>query len=429
MIDFIKKLVPVKLKYIYRNIYWGLVFLKLKFKHSKAIGVLRNKAKTNQKIKVAFFVLHKSVWKYEMLYNLMRVDKNYEPVIIICPYVVYGEENMLEEIESSYKLFSDKGYNVLRTFDKENNSWLNVKSEINPDIIFFTNPHNLTKPQYYIHEWEDKLTCYVPYAFMTPDTYQEQYNQSFHNKVWKAFYETPIHKSIAKEHAINKGTNVIVTGYPGCDEFLKNRESLSNVWKIKDSNIKKIIWAPHHLMKGGSMQSNFLEYHDIFFELAQKYINKIQIVFKPHPLIKSKLFTYPEWGESRTNEYYNKWNQLPNGQLIDGEYVDLFLTSDALIHDCGSFIAEYIYTNKPSLFMIRNEEVMQGWNEFGDLALDSLYKSTSKNDIFAFIEDVVLRGQDQMKEKREYLLNNILMPPNNKMASQNIFDYINKTIY
>ena len=39
---------------------------------------------------------------------------------------------------------------------------------------------------------------------------------------------------------------------------------------------------------------------------------------------------------------------------LETEYVELFKSSDALIHDCGSFMAEYLVTNKPVLFLEKN---------------------------------------------------------------------------
>jgi hypothetical protein len=56
----------------------------------------------------------------------------------------------------------------------------------------------------------------------------------------------------------------------------------------------------------------------------------------------------PNWGSEKTTAYYDKWDNLDNGQFKSGDYVDL-LTSDALIHDCGSFMAEYLVVGKPAL--------------------------------------------------------------------------------
>ena len=393
-------------------------------RHHRSLRKLKGKSK----IKIAFFVINGAIWKLDELYRKMEEGNKFDPVIIICPYTAFGGEVMQNWMDTAYDILAKRKYHVIKAFDIQKSRWLDVKNEIKPDIVFFTNPHHLTRDEYYIMNYPDCLTCYVPYAFMTPNTYDEQFNQFFHNAVWRAFYETPIHKEIAKKYARNKGTNVVVTGYPGCDPFLDKSHKPEDKWKIKDKNVKRIIWAPHHLMKEGLRPSNFLEYHRIILDMAIKYSGKIQILFKPHPIIKPKLYKYPEWGKIRTDAYFLEWENLGNGQLEEGDYIDIFLTSDALIHDSGSFITEFLFTGKPALYMISNEDVMKGWNEYGEQALSVLYHSRCPEELYYFLEQVVLKENDPMKDVRNAFLNEVLMPPNNLSASENIYNEILKEI-
>lgn len=421
----VEKIIPLRIKKVAKSTYDLFIILQSNAKHKKVLAEVRKK----EKIKVAFFLIHSSIWKYDGVYKLMVEDIRFDPVVIICPYIAFGKETMLADMKASIEFCIQKGYKFISTYNEADGNWLDIKKEIGPDIVFFTNPHKLTREEYYINNWRDTLTCYVPYAFMTPDTYESQFNQLFHNIVWRAFYETPIHKKIAESYSLNRGINVRITGYPGCDDFLESKVINNYTWKIDNPKIKRIVWAPHHLMKDGSLQSNFLEMYQFFIDIAEKYKDKIQIAFKPHPIIKPKLYSFPEWGKKRTDDYYKLWDNLENGQLVEGDYVDLFLTSDALIHDCGSFITEYIFTKKPSLFMIRNQDVMKGWNEFGDMALNVLYQSKNKAEIIEFIENVVLEGKDTMQNVRLDFLNSVLLPPNNLTASQNILQQINNELF
>ena len=45
-----------------------------------------------------------------------------------------------------------------------------------------------------------------------------------------------------------------------------------------------------------------------------------------------------------------------------------------------------------------------------------------------FIENIVLEGKDCMKPKRAEFVNNTLLPPNNKTASENIYEEILKVL-
>jgi len=259
--------------------------------------------------------------------------------------------------------------------------------------------------------------------------YEMFYNLDFHNLVWKIFSETSLHKEIASKFQKNKGQNSVVTGYPGFDQLLINKTLTFDVWKNKKSSLKKIIWAPHHSMNELNMVSNFLEYHDVFIELAINYKDKLQIAFKPHPLLRVKLEEDPNWGNEKTRIYYNKWENLENGQFENSEYVDLFLTSDAMIHDCGSFMSEYLITGKPSLFMVRNESVMNHWSDFGEKAVSVHYQSRNKKQLIDFIESVVLKENDWMKEERNSFVQNNLIQKNNLTASENILNYLESQIF
>ena len=420
----IKRILPGPFQKWASQVFFNYKINKVQKNHEKALQRIQGK----EKIKVVFLLIHESVWKYDELYKLMEKDERFDPLVLVCPYTPYGEKVMLRELNQAYQAFETKGFNVIKSLNEATGEWLDVKKVLKPDLVFFTNPHNITKNPYLISNFLDTLTCYVPYAFMTPKTYNTQFNQFFHNTVWKAFYETPIHKKIAKKYARNGGRNVVVTGYPGCDTLIDKTYTPDDKWILNDRNIKRIIWAPHHLMKEGLKTSNFLDYYQLMLDIAKKYRNEIQIAFKPHPLIKPKLYEYPEWGVKRTDDYYNSWKNLDNGQLEEGDYIDLFLTSDALIHDSGSFITEYLFTGKPELFMISNDKVMNGWNEYGEMALSMLYYSKRVDDIYNFIENTILAGKDLMKDERSKFINDVLIPPNGVSASENIYKEILKVI-
>lgn len=408
-----------------RSLYNLYLIKKAPKRHQKALEIIGKK----NKVKVAFFLIHESVWKYAVLFDLMLKHPGFEPQIFICPAVNFGMENMLFEMNKSFETFSKKGYKVIRTYDNITGEYLDVKKTFSPDIVFFTNPYEgLQNYRYYIKQFSKTLTCYVPYAIMTTN-YDEFYNLDFHNLVWRIFSESPIHKKIAIQKQINKGKNNIVTGYPGFDSLLVNKTPDVNVWKNKNLDLKRVIWAPHHLMNELNKVSNFLEYFDVFLELAFLYKDKLQIAFKPHPLLRIKLENDINWGKEKTDIYYNKWIHLENGQFENSDYSNLFLTSNALIHDCGSFIAEYLITGKPSLFMIRNESVMQEWNEFGEQAIEVHYQSRNKKEVIDFIENVVLNENDWMKEKRSDFVQSNLTQKDTLTASQNIINYLQTQLF
>jgi len=425
----ISKFLPGKVRRLLKPIYhffynfiYSTFLSFVQWRYKKIVRQIQRK----DKVKVAFFLINNSVWKYEGVYKLMESDPRFEPVVVVIPNIIYGYENMVCNMNVAFKDFQTRGYQVVKTYNEATKKWLDVKKEIQPDIVFFTNPHKLTKSKYYITNYLNCLTCYVPYNFGNSHLFQMMHNQIFHNLLWRLFAETNIHRDFSVKYAFNKGRNVVVTGFPGTDIILNKQYVPINIWKQKDEKIKKIIWAPHHTIDNDTAflsYSSFLRYADFMLKIADEYEGKIQIAFKPHPLLKNKLQEEANWSKERIDNYYNKWKNLENGQLVEGAYIDLFLGSDAMIHDSGSFLIEYIYTGKPVLHTNKDENITDRMNAFGILAFNLHYHAKKEEDIKAFIENV-LKNKDEKKEERLLFLAAELLPPNHKSASENIFDEI-----
>lgn len=392
--------------------------------HSRAIEKIRTK---NGPINVVFFALRESVWKYDVLYKLMEEDSRFNPTILVCPVVNYGQENMLKNMDKCYSVFKDRGYNVMRAYNSVTNKYVDVRKEFKPDIIFYSNPYEgLIDDRYYIKQFSDILTAYTPYS-IPEDINFISFDSYLVNMLWKNYMGcSKISKKITN-YSRNKASNLVNVGFPGTDKFVKDNFNVNDPWKIKDKTTKRIIWAPHHTITDyvPVFYSTFLSYYEFMLDMAVKYKGKIQIAFKPHPLLKNRLNLL--WGEEKTNAYYEKWDSLSNGLLNDSAYEDLFNTSDAMIHDCGSFISEYLYTRKPTMFLSNGKDFKDQYNDFAIECLENYYIGRTKSDIEYFINNLV-DGKDPLKEKREKFYTQELLPPNGKLASENIIDDIVKEL-
>lgn len=424
----IKKYIPLFLRDLIRPFFEKYRMRKVQNAHKKALFDI----KTKDSIKVAFLVIYESMWKYDQLYLFFKNDTRFEPVIFICPFLTFGKSIMTEEMERAYIYFSNKGYHTIKTLQTDG-SYLDIKKEFNPDLIFFTNPWQHSKNDYLISNFLDRLTCYVPYGFKNANMYQEQYNTDMHKLCWKVFSETDFDKELAIKFADNKGRNIVVTGYPGIDNLIDSSYSSKfNVWKVQETRKKRIIWAPHHTIDIGQNNSlnysTFLSYAYLMLELAQNFQDEIQICFKPHPNLRGKLNRSDVWGKVETDKYYSTWDSLSNGQLDEGSYIDLFLQSDALIHDSSSFVLEYLFVNKPVMFLIGDEKVYDQFNKLGRDALCNVEQGFSKEDIISFVQNVIDNIDKCFVDRKRFVKEN-LMPPKNKLASENIYNYLTKEIF
>ena len=137
----------------------------------------------------------------------------------------------------------------------------------------------------------------------------------------------------------------------------------------------RIIVAPHHTIdrKADALSlSTFLEHADFFLRLPEMF-PEADFVFRPHPLLFARL-----------------------------AYFGTFAESDALVHDCGSFLAEYFYTGRPQCYLSDGKGTLEAQLlPFSERLYANVYHATTDDEIAAFVRDVAIAGRDPMKPARD----------------------------
>lgn len=379
------KNIPVLISQIKKKYRTVLRVYILRIHHKKEVKRIRRKVANGGKIRVVFLLMDIPLWKTDSLYKRMVDDPLYDPIILAIPRTNNTEIN--HKVDEVYNHFNNLDYKIVNSFDSNTQTWLDLDKDIEPDLIFITNPHKLTLPRYYIKSFLNKLTCYVPYFEQTCDDYSAHFNNETVNFCWRVFQINEFHRQISKEHSFVLGRNIIVTGYPAMEPFYSGEYITNIAWRENDK--KKIIIAPHHSIENSTKLSNatFLANADYFVELANLYKADVDFAFKPHPLLKQKLYEHKEWGKNRTDQYWDFWKNSENTQFENGPYIDLFIGSDAMIHDCTSFIIEYLYVKKPVLYL--NNAIRSGLNKYGQMGFDAVLKAQSSADIDNFVNNVI----------------------------------------
>jgi len=359
-------------------------------------------------INVAFVISDLGKWKTELLFKAMQAHPRFSPEIYV---VSYSNENH-HDIAYLIDYLEKNNY----PYHKKENTQV-FKKQSRPDILFYQEPYSGNILRNIL-----SLFCFVPYAFHTTDA-KWFIDTPMLNIAWQVYYENSLAAKYVSKVMKNGGRNCYVTGLPYSDLFSQPLFSYDSPWKKQDRKKKKIIWAPHHTINSDRFvcHSTFLDYFDTMFFLANKYKDDIQMAFKPHPVLKSKL--YRIWGIERTENYYSQWESGENTQLVLGNYVPLFLFSDAMIHDCGSFTVEYHYTKKPVMYLVNEKFREEGLNEFGRRAFELHYLGKNAKEIEVFITNVI-RGKDDLKSAREAFYQECLLPPEGNNASNNIINAI-----
>lgn len=374
-------------------------------------------------VNVTFIAMNVAMWRYQRLWELMNTDSRFNVSIVLSPCVDYDRDQSIRELNKLRAYFDERQMPYV-DFDLEHNGKpVDLRKELDPLIIFYPQPYEgLLVPEHDCLGFYDRLVCYYPYAFWTSKG-KWSYDFHFHNRAWRLYYSTDLHLKEAQLTATNKGRNVRVVGYSNADDYLKS--DFENVWNDVDDGVKRkrIVWAPHYSIvdKYGLVpRSNFLWMAETMLQIAQEYADVLQIAFKPHPRLVSELYNHPDWGKEKTDAYYDQWQTMPNTQIETGGFVDLFMTSDAMIHDSGSFAVEYHYSRKPVMYVSRDmDSLLATQSEFGKLAYSLHYVGDSAERIRMFIDDVVIGGRDDMLAQREEFYNKYLLPPGGHTVAEN----------
>lgn len=375
---------------------------KIVFLEGGKLDYIRGK----EKINVVFIIVHQATWKFDRLYSIMADNPKIHPTVLVAPASRQTAELNKLEIQMCHDYFKKNNIEyVVGSLDDVKNKLMIEK--IAPDIVIFNNPHGLTSSSLHRDLFSQYLSCYIPYHIEVGRYSDDfpQYNRVFHNTMWKIFSPHRVSLETFKKVARRKARNVVVTGYPGLESLcgpIIDEANAEDPWK--PLGLKRIIWAPHHTIEDPKLPySNFLRYAEHFKSLVEDYSDRIQWCFKPHPLLKQKLMQHTDWGQARTEEYFEFWRNHSNTQTELGDYSNLFRQSDALIHDSGSFLAEYIYVEKPVMYLWSSSNVVNFFNKFG---LDALYcceRGDNENDIRKFIESVLEGRDNHITQRQEFL--------------------------
>lgn len=399
----------------------------ISFKHYRYVKELRKRDHVN----VVFLPMNVAMWKYQHVYELFKSDKRFHVYIFLSPTASFPKNQRIEDLKAMRAYFAERNMEYVDYELEMNKPIVGIRSVVEPDILFYTQPYigAVDENRRFVHFF-DKLLCYAPYAFL-PRNVDSLFKNPLTESAWRFYYQTESNRkhALSLDRIITR--NGKVAGYTSADDYFTPMKN--DVWKEKEHNKKRVIWAPHFTIiegEGYFHASYFLEMASFMQELAIEYADRIAFAFKPHPRLFSDLCRHPNWGTQKTKEYYAFWENNENTQLETGDFIDLFKGSDAMIHDCGSFTVDYLYFGKPVLYDNPNiEDVKTTADELGKQAYDAHYRVKTLSDIKAFIDEVVLDGNDTMLPVRKKFFDSYVQPKDGKTASQFIYDDIVKSIW
>lgn len=377
-----------------------------------------------RKIKVAFLLYELEKWTSQALFDELQNSKYFEPVIYItCPATprenITNEEIMIRNIE----FFKSKNMPYEELYNIEENTFKDIE-DFKADIIFYQQPWAIKGSQRVALSIKFALCCYIPYCFYSLKS-PVNYFFGFHGKMWRYFVETPLHlEEYKKEYGAR---NCVALGSVKLDNYkIIDKDHAEKYWKTKDK--KRIIYAPHHSFDGDRWHcmSTFLKNGKFILDFAKSH-PETEWIIRPHPAFKDRLLRYDIMTPDEADEYFKEWSEFATISESTDNYYEQFITSDCLITDSISFLSEYLPTGNPVLHL-RNENQKDEYNDLLKKITNDYYKIYSNEELKNTFEEVILNGNDYLKEKRKENIK-YLMIDENKTTSRKIREYLEKELW
>lgn len=368
--------------------------------------IKKNQKKVKQKLKnkkhlnVAFYVYDSAKWKCQSVYDLLESNENFTPYIFVtkcnAPKSNFNYQTA-DDVKNNYNYFNSKGMRVKCAFDFEKNKFIPFeKINPKPDIIIYQHPWYVETSQGPVVCSKFALTYYIPYYISDIDNSIE-YDLRFHRYIYRYFVPD---ETIRKNYAPNmydKGEKLVVAGHPQLDFYLK---------KNNDNEKKYVIYAPHWTVCGDNLRYSTFDWNGYeILKFAQNH-PEINWVFKPHPCLFNFLYMSGYMSKKSAQEYYKSWEKISKA-CYDGDYMELFQKSYALITDSGSFLIEYLFTKQPCIHLV--SEYFKP-NESVKNICKTYYNAYNVEEMTNLFEEVLINKNDYKKQERLNLLKGLNYP-------------------
>jgi hypothetical protein len=402
------------------------------FQQREEIFKLRKKIKilNKERINIVFVCHCPQVWgSLKTVFEACNNDESFNVTIVAIP-----TKKRLPKFKFAHEIYENSGAEeffknypckVINGYNYETKEWFDLK-KLEPDYLFFQTPYNIDKaPQYnsaIVSQYAN--LCYIPYYAMPcvgKGIFECSADKIFFINIDILFCESEsIKKMYENLNVLSDSAKIYVSGFPRFDNLTQYENTESKIWTYnKESKKFRIIWIPRWETK---QNSHFFDYKDKFLQYADE--NKdIELVFRPHPLAFSEYIATGQMSEKEVDAYKSEYLSRTNAHIdFEKEYLKQFYSSDVLVFDTSSIVAEYFLTGKPIVYCHRDDY----FTDFSKKLSEGYYWTHNWDDIVKSLYNIK-NNIDPLKEKREQIIKSeFFIPKGGGGAGNRIKDFILK---
>lgn len=374
----------------------------------------------NRPLRILFLVPHVALFDaYASVYAAMEADDGFEPEIL-----AFRRQDVPHDVTEAETraFFAERGLRAhVVGFDGADEV-----PQIDPDaydVLFYT-LGSLAYPEPYRIEATSPhfLTCYLAYGVLLANQPELQFGQEGHHSAWRLYAGTRRDLFFYRQHQRRMRTNARLTGYPKFDLYRPQAAQAA------EGARPTVIWAPHWTIGLIYPGLNMGLFDKICMEMLAiiDEFPDIDFVYRPHPNLPHALATTTFMNADSYAIYLDMLRSRPNCQLeLGGDNIARFGRSAAMITDSVSFLAEYLPTGRPLLFLDRPDRARL--NDQGERVAALHVQGRDAADIRRFIADVVVKGENPRAEERAAALADLFLP-NPEGAARSILADLRSTL-
>lgn len=367
-------------------------------RYAAHVDACREKLARGERLRVAFLVCDASMFSAEPVFAKMRGDPRFDCFIAVAPRVTRGEAFLRDTLAKTVDTLSERYPQAVRAhYDLDSGR----AESLDADLVFSSVLYeDQTLPDYTVERLSRRALVAILYYGYGGLFFTNGKKTPFLPNVtfaWRYFVSNEATRALSVARNPALAENVRVVGYCKMDRLASMRP--------RARARRRVLLCPHHTINreaDGLALSTFLQHAGMYLKLPVLF-PEIDFVFRPHPLLFPRLATAKWWGTEKTEAYRAKMASYPNVEFQQGgDYFETFADSDALVHDCGSFLAEYFYTGRPQCYLLADDATVdRQFLPFSRRLLEHVDRAYTDDDVVAFIRRVVVEGVDPRKAARD----------------------------
>lgn len=355
-------------------------------------------------VRAVFFTGLGSTWDaMQSVYEYMRDDPRFDPVVVLIPVFRQVQQNGQVRQEVTYKDYlTPLGIPFL------GHEQYRIEDDC-PDLAFTNQPYESVIPEEFwpVNIVKHTRLVYLPYFL--PFLILEEHKQTLcqlpvYRYAWKVIGASDRHYRFYRKYALNGGSNMLVTGLPKLDPIVQLQNQRTDIplgWETAIKGRKAFLWNTWY-----DYQSSSITYFNTIIRWFQTH-NDCTLIWRPHPMTDTvtKLY-YPPDIYTQLQRNIETVQKMPNA-IYDNEAScnAAFACSIAQISDYSSLMCQYLPLDKPLLWTKSNMRDGMFSKQQGAFFIDWKWMEEASNadDVLLFLSRI-RQGIDLRADMRQAVL-------------------------